>query len=273
MASDLPIPADPSARLLATRAGPVAVSDEGPAAALPIVCVHGIPGSRRDFRYLAPLLAERFRVLRVEMPGFGESPAGAEASLEGWARLLLAVPEALGLPAFALMSHSFGGGAVLRASARAGDELAGAVLLASMGGRRHRAFGLAPPVYALLRRLVAFPLSRPLVVAAGRSSYRRIGLTPPDGWRDLHRHASLLGSVRFAELGECARRTRAPALVAHCLDDRLVDVAIARELAALLPRGRLVEYPSGGHHLQKSRARELGREVAAFLGSPGPARG
>lgn len=258
-------PSDPDGRLVEIADGKVAVSDEGPADRLPVLCVHGIPGSRRDFRYLAPLLAVRFRVLRVEMPGFGDSPAGAEAHLSLWARVLLALPDALGLDRYALLSHSFGGGALLLAGGRATERLVGLVLLASMGPRRHRAFALAPERYAAVRRLLELRLTRPLVASLGRQSYRRMRLPPPATWQELHRHLSLLASVRFSDLADGARKTRAPALVAHCRDDRLVEIAIARELAATLPRGRLVELESGGHHLQKSRARELATAIENFL--------
>src|SRR5512140_2568419 len=100
-----PGPSDPPGRLVETAAGAVAISGEGPSDGLPILCVHGVPGSRRDFRYLAPLLAVRFRVLRVDMPGFGESPAGPDADLAAWAEVLLALPAALGLERFALLAH------------------------------------------------------------------------------------------------------------------------------------------------------------------------
>lgn len=258
-------PSDPVGRLVEVADGKVAVSDEGPADRLPIVCVHGIPGSRRDFRYLAPLLAGRFRVLRVEMPGFGDSPAGPEPHVALWARVLLALPDALGLDRYALLSHSFGGGALLLAGGRAAERLVGLVLLASMGPRRHRAFGLAPERYAAVRRLLELRLTRPLVAAAGRQSYRRMRLPPPASWQELHRHLGLLASVRFSDLADGARETRTPALVAHCRDDRLVEIEIARELAATLPHGRLFELESGGHHLQKSRARELAAAIETFL--------
>jgi pimeloyl-ACP methyl ester carboxylesterase len=266
MSEERLVATDPEARLVDTRCGAVAVSFEGGEEALPVLCVHGIPGSRRDFRYLAPLLAARLSVLRVEMPGFGETPANGYATVSGWADTLLAVADALGMRRFALLSHSFGGGAVILAAARAGDRLAGAVLLATMGARRHRAFAVPPAVYSVMLGLLRFPPSRPALAALGRMFYRRIRLTPPDDWRELLLHTSLLASVDFAALGAAARRVAAPALVAHCSDDRMVQPEIVRELAAMLPHGRLVEYPTGGHHLQKTRAADLGAEIASFLG-------
>ena len=248
-----------------TRCGPIAVAGEGPEGALPLLCVHGIPGSHRDFRYLAPLLAGRLRVLRVEMPGFGGSPADGRGTLDSWADVLLAVADALGLERFALLSHSFGGGAVIHAAARAGERLAGAVLLASIGPRRHRAFAMPARCFGALARLLELPLTRPPVAAGARWFYRRIRLTPPDDWRELRLHTGLLASVSFAAIAASARRVAAPALVGHCADDRLVQTAVVRELAELLPRGCLLEFPTGGHHLQKTRAAELAPEILELL--------
>jgi len=51
-----------------------------------------------------------------------------------------------------------------------------------------------------------------------------------------------------------------------------VEAAIARELAEALPLGRLVEYESGGHHMQKTRAHDLAAEITSFLTEPAPDR-
>lgn len=67
-AADLPAPSDPVPRLISTVLGMVLVTEEGPAGGPLVLCTHGTPGSRRDLRYLAPLLAERCRVVRVERP-------------------------------------------------------------------------------------------------------------------------------------------------------------------------------------------------------------
>ncbi len=259
---------DPGTILVETSAGPVSVTDEGPADATPVVCVHGIPGSSRDFRYLAPALVHRFRVVRAEMPGFGDSPPQPPASLQQWARTLLAVAEWATPGPFVLLGHSFGGGGVLLAAAAAGSRLSGAVLLASMGARRHRAFTLPSRAYAVVSALLAVPGVRGPLVGATRRIYRNNGLPVPaaDDWATVRRHVRLLASVRFSALAAAARRIQAPVLVAHAEDDRLVQVSIARELAALLPGGRLVVFPDGGHHLQKTRVSEVAAAVDSLLG-------
>lgn len=259
---------DPRTSLVDTAVGPVSVTDEGPPDATPLLCVHGIPGSARDFRYLAPALVHRFRVIRVEMPGFGGSPPQSPARLQKWARTLLAVAAWATPGRFMLLGHSFGGGAVLLAAATAGDRLAGAVLLASMGARRHRAFTLPAAVYAGVSALLSVPGVRAPLVTATRRIYEGNGLPVParGDWRTVRRHVRLLASVRFAALGAAARAIQAPALVLHAEDDRLVQVSIARELAALLPHGRLEVFPDGGHHLQKTRVAGVAAAMEAFFG-------
>jgi len=259
-------PTDPPVRSLATAVGPLAVTDEGGPDAPVLLCVHGIPGSRRDFRYLAPWLAERFRVIRLEMPGFGGSPAGA-TSLHGWAEALLAAADALAAPRVGLVAHSFGGGAALLAAPRLGDRLGGVASLAGMAHRRHRAFVVPPWAFAVLARALGVPAVGGPVVRAARGVYRSNGLPEPAAGDTavIRLHLRLLASVRFAEVAAAARTITAPVLVAHAEDDRLVEPALARELAALLPAGRLEMFPSGGHHLNKTRAAELGPILTAFF--------
>src|SRR5262249_23338585 len=111
-----PLPvSDPEPRRLDLPHGVLAYTDEGPRGAPALIAVHGIPGSGRDFRYLAPQLTPDVRVLRVDLPGFGGSAPveDAVATLRGRARVVLALADALGLERFAVAGHSMGGGAAL----------------------------------------------------------------------------------------------------------------------------------------------------------------
>jgi pimeloyl-ACP methyl ester carboxylesterase len=236
-----------------------------------VLCLHGIPGSARDFRYLGPQLAVRLRVVRVELPGFGSSVAGEVATLPGWAEVTVAVADALGLERFTVLGHSFGGGAALLAGALAGERLAGLVLLASMGGRRHRGFLLPCPAYAFAANLARHrSIWRP-AAALARFAYRVNGLRAPADDASLGLHMRLLGSVEFDALTAAARRVTGPALVVHAADDRLVEPDIARALARELLHGTYVELDGGGHHLNRTRPREVAAAVLGLLadGAPG----
>lgn len=257
-----PLPtSDPPVRQLATRSGIVSIAEEGPPGASAVLCLHGIPGSVRDFRYLGPALAARLRVVRLELPGFGAAPPGPVDTLAGWADAAVATADALELERFALLGHSFGGGAALLAAASAGARLERLVLLASMGGRRHRGFLLPCRAYAFAAGLARHPRAWRAAAALTRFAYRTNGLRPPADDASLVLHMRLLGSVDFERLVAAARRVEAPALVVHAADDRLVQPDIARALARELPRGCYVELDGGGHHLNRTRPREVAAAV------------
>lgn len=258
---------DPEPRLLATAVGDVAVAEEGPAGAPAVLCVHGLPGTSRDFRYLGPPLAQRFRVLRVEMPGFGRSPTSDVRSVAGWARTLAAVREAAALDRPLLLGHSFGGGACLLAAATEPDGWRGLALLASLGLEVHRAMRWSPRTYGLYAAGLRRPLARPLLALTARRGYRRAGLAPPSSWRELLLHVELLASVDFAALAVAARAANLPALVAWCRDDRVSQPSVQRELQAALPRSTPLELETGGHHLHKHRAREVAAAVVERFGA------
>lgn len=248
---------DPETRLIDTAIGPVAVAREGDASTPAVICIHGLPGSSRDFRYLGPLLARRLHVLRLDMPGLGRSPVDGIRSIEGWSRVPFAVADALGIERFALLAHSFGGGAALLAAGRQPERIDSLGLMATMGARRHRAFSKTPAQYRRLAVALRFPPTRPLVFSLASRGYTRRGLPLPADWRELEHHLALVGSVSFDELGRAASRYPGPALVFHAPDDPLIEPDIPREIALLLPGARFVLFDGGGHHLQKTRAHEI----------------
>jgi pimeloyl-ACP methyl ester carboxylesterase len=259
-----PTTSDPEPRLVATAVGSLSITEEGEQGGPTVICVHGIPGSARDFRYLAPLLARRWRVVRVEMPGFGASPRSEVDSLEGWATVPLAVADALKVDRPALLAHSFGGGAAILA-AGSSHRVSGLALLASMGARRHRAFTRPRILWRLLTLVAAIPVVGELPTLLARRGYSERGLPPPATRRDLHLQLRLVTSVDFSAIGRAAAAVSARCLVAFCEDDRLVEPAIPRELADLLPDARLLGFPDGGHHLQKHRAAEIAAAVDRVL--------
>src|SRR5438093_3189650 len=78
----------------------------------PVVLVHGYTGNSRNWALTAPALAERFRVISVDLRGHGLSakPVGAaEYALEMMASDVYELSKSLGVGECVLVGHSMGG--------------------------------------------------------------------------------------------------------------------------------------------------------------------
>lgn len=68
--------------------------------------------------------------------------------------------------------------------------------------------------------------------------------------------------------GECVKgcqQMRIPTHIIHGVRDRLLPVACAHHLHALLPKARLTIYPLLGHCLDDGHADRVGRDIVAFI--------
>lgn len=266
---------DPPPRLVETALGPVCLVDEGPSDGPPdgpvVVCIHGVPGSHRDFRYLAPLLSGFVRVVRVDLPGMGGSPAppGFDHSLEARARSVLAAMDSLGLGRVMVVGHSMGGGVAVALTDLAPERVSALVLLASTGPRRHRGMrGVYPWMLESMAFALTVPGLRDQLVPPLRERWRQARFPNTDKMsaEDLRFGLKLAAGMDFSAHARRLARIAVPSLVVWTEDDHLVEPAVSLELAAAIAGARTLPFPKGGHNLQKTRAPEVAAAMRELLG-------
>jgi pimeloyl-ACP methyl ester carboxylesterase len=249
----------------------------------PIVAVHGLGGTKSSFLPTVAALADRFRVIAVDLPGFGDSdkPVGAAYDARFFAQTVADLIEALALDRAHLVGNSLGGRVALEVAMRRPETVGRLGLLApALAWLRDRKWlsviRVSQPVLGLVQ-----PTSRSVVeaivhqvipgsdqgwAAAGVDEFLRAYMTPPGRVAFYAAARQLYLDEPFGEDGFWPRLEKlgAPALFVWGRRDTLVPLGFARHVAAALPRARHLELDCG-HVPQIERPRETHAALAQFL--------
>ena len=139
----------------------------------PVVLIHGLNASTFSFRYIIPELAQHYRVVALDLQGFGYSarPAGADYSLTAQAELVRRAMERLGIERATVVGHSMGGAVAMRLAVRSPERVVRLVLVNSATDRQlRRGLRLGRLVRPFLPIAALFALQR---IAVRRRALRR----------------------------------------------------------------------------------------------------
>lgn len=257
-------PPDPSyaePRPVETSLGTVWLTDEGDGPL--VIAIAGLPGSHRDFRWMAPRVRRYARFVRLDMPGFGLTPlrSGIRPRAAWRADLVAAVADSLQVPRFAAIAHSMSGPVLASLAARYRDRITAAGFISCGGSRPHRAWRQMPISPPTASGLLASPRLRPWLMPVTRAAFRAAGLPTHVTDATLTTALHCAAATDFAEVRRDLARIEAPCLVAASEDDPLIEPTLADEIAAAVPEGPRLRFPDGGHGIHKAYADEL---AAAF---------
>lgn len=224
----------------------------------PLVHLHGAGGLRLNRAH--DLLAERCRVIAVEMPGFGQSKENTRTgSMPELAATVEKAADALGLDRFDLMGTSFGGKAALWLAVQHPERVRALVLEAPAAIRPQNAGAGTAPVSGtpeqMAARLYAHPERMPPLSA----------VDPAVQAKQLRLVRRLIGPNRDAELEAAMRRLDIPTLVLFGTLDRMIPPEMGRHYKELLPNGHLVLVYDAGHAIGAERPEAFVEIVTDFL--------
>jgi len=248
-----------------------------------IVCLHGLGGTKASFLPTVAALADSYRVVALDLPGFGESnkPIAAPYDAPWFARSVFATMDVLGIERAHLAGNSMGGRVAIEAGLTDDDRIGGLLLLSpALAWLRPRPW--APVLRALRPELgLIQPAPRPLV----ETIVRRLVPASNGGWTaagiDEFLRSYLTGRGRAAfyaaarniyldePYGDKGFWTRLKALESDSLfvwgrKDTLVPIAFMRHVERALPNARHVEL-NCGHVPQLERPRETHAAIRKFL--------
>jgi len=249
---------DVAARGVRLRVTEWSKDEPGDASTRAVLALPGLLTPRTSLEPIARILAERFRVVAVDLPGFGDSekppPSKYPYSLAAFCEGLADLFGALSLPRAHLLGHGFGGTVALHFTAEHPELIERLCLIAPMGDLTDR-----PLRQALLLPVVGGLVFRQL---ASRTLFRTVykgwvngqaplsaldeyyeSMTPPAA------RAALLATLRNGTGAQTLiadlRRVRAQSLFIWGANDKVFPVTEGRAISREMPHAGFEVLPLG----------------------------
>ena len=128
---------------------------------IPVLLIHGLAASIEAWRDVVPLLSSKYRVIALDLPGFGHADKPKDAAytaVDFFLPMFTRFMDAIGVPSAHLVGSSMGASLAIRFAARHPDRVA-SVVAANPGG-------FASYIHPFLRAptlpLLGKPMSRPM---------------------------------------------------------------------------------------------------------------
>ncbi len=250
----------------------------------PVVCIHGLGGTKASFLPTLNALADSYRVIALDLPGFGESdkPIGAPYNAEWFANSVVSLMDELEIERAHLIGNSMGARVAIEAGMREPERVDKLALLspalAWLNGRRWA------PLLKVVRPELGLVQLAPKQIT--ENIVRRIVPGGQNGWAAvgvdefLRSYYSARGRAAFYAAarniyldephGEDGFWTRLAELAPDALfvwgkKDPLVPIAFMRHVEAALPQARHLEL-DGGHVPQLESPERTHKAILDFFG-------
>lgn len=249
----------------------------------PLILLHGSGAGATGWSNFSPNigpLSAKYRVLAVDMPGWGQSDAVTADERDHTEAAVLLMDE-LGIDKAALVGNSMGGMTAIRMASKYPDRVSHLITMGP-GATGVRIFGAGDgpteglkilleayrnPSVETMQKLVGIMTYDPVFASAELAQARSDAAQA----RPEHLENFLAGGfgsprMMFTPV-ENLRAIEAPTLLIHGRDDRVVHYENSLLLVSAIPNSRLVLLNRCGHWAQLEHAAEFNRLVDQFVAS------
>ena len=219
-----------------------------------LVCLHGDGGLQLTRTH--DMLAESYRVVALEIPGFGASPVNDRSgSMQELAGTLVAAVSKLGFERFNLIGHAFGAKLALWMAIAAPEAVMAAVLIAPSAIRLDGPAPAPASAEEATALLYAHPERQPAATP----------LAPEIEEKQRTLVERLIGPPRDAELEGKLAGLEVPVLALFGTKDRINPPEAAHLYCEILPDCHLVMVYDAAHMIGADRPEALTAVVADYL--------
>ena len=243
--------------------GGLAVEYEDNGSGKTAVMLHGWKDTLHTFDDLANSFSSSFRIVRVDMPGFGASePPPSPWNLDDYVRFVNAFNIKLDIKPDILIGHSFGGRITIKGVATKILNPKKVVLISAAGVARRKTFKNF--ILAILAKVGRVITSVPPISfwkqKIRRKLYEAIG-------SDYFRAGELSGTfvkIVGEDLSLLAEQIKVPTLIIWGAEDKTTPISQGIRLNQLISGSKLKAINGAGHFVHKERPKEVAELIREF---------
>lgn len=260
----------------------IRLRDSGGANLPVVILLHGFGSSLETWDDWSRSLAHDFRVIRLDLPGFGltgPDPTGDYSDARSL-RILLAFMDGLGVQKASLVGNSLGGKLAWMFAAEHPERVDKLVLISPAGfSSPGQDYGKKPEIPAMIKVLPyvlpAYFVKMSLAPAFGDPA--RFSTALIARYRDFMRapgvRSAMIARMEQDVLSDPApwlQRLHMPVLLLWGSNDGMIPAGNSADYERLIPQAKFVELPGTGHVPQEEAPEASLRPLRAFLLGPEP---
>lgn len=229
-----------------------------------ILMLHGWGGSLHGFDLLVSNLAQKHRVVRLDLPGFGGTDAPTETwNLDNYLSFAQGFIKKLDLQVEILVGHSFGGRMAIKGLATGGLTAKKLILIASAGIAKRRTLKNALMITITKIGGLIFYLP-PLLFWRDRlrkKVYRFLGSDYLDAGQLRQTYLKIIAE----DLSAWAKKVSVPTLLIWGAEDETTPLSDGERLTALIPGAKLEVIEGADHDVHQQKPEQVLELINQFL--------
>ena len=250
---------DPSSHFINWRGAELHFTDEGQG--FPVLMIHGFGGSYRNFQHLADLMKTDYRVIRVDLPGFGLSDfpevKEGENYISDYRDYMSFILDTLHLDSLYVIGNSMGGGMTWMMAGDHPDKVRKIVLLDAAGyDTKNVASKLVMFRYKSIRKI--FDKGMPLFMSQSgmENGYADATKIDPEVVKLNNKFTNREGNIKhMLSLALASQfpdqnlisRVKCPTLIIWGKQDRIIPLESAELFHKDIENSRVLVYDPCGH--------------------------
>ncbi|MBI4085007.1 MAG: alpha/beta hydrolase [Candidatus Liptonbacteria bacterium] len=229
-----------------------------------LLFLHGWQDNLHSFDSLAVSLSSDYRIIRLDLPGFGGTEAPKEVwELNDYAEFVEDFISKLGINVYALIGHSFGGRIAIKGNATGRIKMDKMVLIGSAGISKSNTFRSS--ILKILAKIGGLLLYIPPFIFWRSELRKKIYVLIGSDYLNAGALKETFLKIIKEDLTTAAEEIKTPTLLIWGENDTETPVSDGRKFSRLIRNSELKTVNGAGHFAHSEKPQEVTNLIRGFL--------